>query len=41
MTPRVIANDAQARAVTGHMEQQFQNVLDTRQITPPRLPPPR
>jgi general secretion pathway protein D len=41
MTPRVISNDAQARAVTGHMEQQFQNVLDTSTMVPPRLPPPR
>ena len=38
MTPRVIANDAQARAVTGHMEQQFQTVLDSNTMTPPRLP---
>lgn len=41
MTPRVISNEAQARAVTGHMEQQFQNVLDTSTMVPPRLPPPR
>ena len=41
MTPRVIANDAQARAVTGRMEQQFQNVLDTSTMVPPRLPPQR
>lgn len=42
MTPRVISNDAQARAVTGQqIQQQFQNVLDTSAMMPPRLPPPR
>jgi len=42
MTPRVVANDAQARAVTGQqIQQQFQNVLDTSTMMPPRLPPPR
>lgn len=41
MTPRVISNDAQARAATGQMQQQFQAVLDTSTMTPPRLPPQR
>jgi len=41
MTPRVIANDEQARAVTSTIEQQFRSVLDGTTMVPPRLPPPR
>jgi general secretion pathway protein D len=38
MTPHVISNDADSRALTAKIEQQFGNVLDSRALANPRQP---